>query len=92
MTTLGRKRISFLGMSNAKVIPGSIDESSLVEKGHFVIYTTDQKRDVVPLSSISSNIFVEFLKLSEEEFGLSSHDPIMLPCDAALLEYISSIV
>ncbi|XWS40256.1 hypothetical protein CRYUN_Cryun18bG0124900 [Craigia yunnanensis] len=31
-------------------------------------------------------------KLSEEEFGLSSHDPIMLPCNSALLEYIVFIV
>ncbi|XVE67244.1 hypothetical protein DITRI_Ditri08aG0144700 [Diplodiscus trichospermus] len=92
MTTLGRKRISFLGMSNAKVITGSIDESSVVEKGHFVIYTIDQKRHAVPLSFLSNNIFVELLKLSEEEFGLSSHDPIMLPCDSALLEYIVFIV
>ncbi|XVF00804.1 hypothetical protein REPUB_Repub04eG0033300 [Reevesia pubescens] len=90
MTVMGRKRISLLGMS--KVIAGSVDESSVVEKGHFVIYTTDQKRHVMPLSYLNNNIFVELLKLSEEEFGLSSHDPIRLPCDSASLEYIVFIV
>ncbi|XVE93955.1 hypothetical protein REPUB_Repub01dG0238700 [Reevesia pubescens] len=87
MIVMGRKRISLPGTS-----AGSVDESSVVEKGHFVIYTTDQKRHVVPLSYLSYNIFVELLKLSEEEFGLSSHAPIRLPCDSALLEYIVFIV
>ncbi|EOX97521.1 Uncharacterized protein TCM_006516 [Theobroma cacao] len=55
MTVMGRKRISFQGMANAKVIAGSDDKSSVAEKGHFVIYTTDQKRRVVPLAYLSSN-------------------------------------
>ncbi|XVF00803.1 hypothetical protein REPUB_Repub04eG0033200 [Reevesia pubescens] len=87
MTVMGRKRISLPG-----TFAGSVGESSVVEKGHFVIYTTDQKRHVMPLSYLSNNIFVELLKLSEDEFGLSSHDPIRLPCDSALLEYIVFIV
>ncbi|WRX13775.1 Small auxin-up RNA - like 10 [Theobroma cacao] len=55
MTVMGRKRISFQGMANAKVIAGSDDKSSVAEKGHFVIYTTDQKRRVFPLAYLSSN-------------------------------------
>lgn len=88
----GRKRVSLLGTSNSKVIAGGVEESSVAEKGHFVIYTADQKRHQVPLSYLSNSIFVELLKLSEEEFGLSSHGSIMLPCDLALLEYIIFIV
>ncbi|XWS55151.1 hypothetical protein CRYUN_Cryun10bG0150200 [Craigia yunnanensis] len=56
MTTLGRKRISSPGTSNAKVIAGSVDEPSVVDKGHFVIYTIDQKRHVVLFSYLSNNI------------------------------------
>ncbi|KAE8725990.1 SAUR auxin-responsive family protein [Hibiscus syriacus] len=92
MIVKGRKRFSLLGTSNAKVIAGGIDEPLVAEKGHFVIYTTDLKRYVVPLSYLSNNIFVELLKLSEEEFGLSSHVPMMLPCDSAVFKYIVSIV
>ncbi|XP_022726570.1 auxin-responsive protein SAUR61-like [Durio zibethinus] len=91
ITIMRKERISLPGTSNAKAIAGSVDESSVAEKGHFVIYTTDQMRHVVSLY-LSNNIFVELLKLSEEEFGLSSHDPIKLPCDSALLEYIVFIV
>ncbi|KAK8522657.1 hypothetical protein V6N13_115616 [Hibiscus sabdariffa] len=85
MTVKGRKRISLPGS-------GGIDESSVAAKGPFVIYTTDQKRHLVPLSCLSNNIFVELLQLSEEEFVLSSHGPIVLPCDSALFRYIVFIV
>lgn len=30
--------------------------------------------------------------MSEEEFGLSSHGPIRLPCDSALMNYIVLLV
>ncbi|WRX13777.1 Small auxin-up RNA - like 10 [Theobroma cacao] len=76
MTVMGRKRISFQGMANAKVIAGSDDKSSVAEKGHFVIYTTDQKRHVVPLAYLSSNIFLELLKLSRR--SLSPHSAKMI--------------
>ncbi|KAK8582623.1 hypothetical protein V6N13_069395 [Hibiscus sabdariffa] len=92
MIAKGRKRISLLRMSNAKVTAGDTDEPSVAEKGHFVIYTTDPKHHVVPLSYLRNNMIVELLKLSEEEFGLSSHGPIMLPCDSTLFKYIVSIV
>ncbi|MBA0766502.1 hypothetical protein Gotri_015536 [Gossypium trilobum] len=38
--------------------------SSLVDKGHFVIYTIDQKRFVIPLAYLRNTIFVELLKMS----------------------------
>ncbi|KAG4162898.1 hypothetical protein ERO13_D01G141448v2, partial [Gossypium hirsutum] len=58
-----RERVYLLRTSNAKVIAGGVDESPVAEKGHFVIYTADQKRHHVPLSYLSNNIFVELLKL-----------------------------
>ncbi|XP_031285185.1 auxin-responsive protein SAUR68-like [Pistacia vera] len=61
---------------------GNSNKSSVAEKGHFVVYTTDQKRFVFPLMYLNNDIFLELLKVSEEEFGLSSDGPITLPCDA----------
>ncbi|KAK3421121.1 hypothetical protein EUGRSUZ_G01816 [Eucalyptus grandis] len=62
------------------------------KKGHFVIYMTDGGRSTIPLQSLHSNIFEELLKMSEEEFGLSGDGPITVPCDAASMEYIVSLV
>ncbi|TYG81213.1 hypothetical protein ES288_D02G281100v1, partial [Gossypium darwinii] len=66
--------------------------SSLVDKGHFVIYTTDKKRFVIPLAFLRNTIFVELLKMSEEEFGLPSDGPITLPCDSVAMNYILSLL
>ncbi|KAJ0964014.1 hypothetical protein J5N97_029136 [Dioscorea zingiberensis] len=56
--------------------------SSVAEKGHFFVYTSDGKRFMVPLAYLDNNIFKELLKISEEEFGLPGDGPITLPCDA----------
>ncbi|XP_030461339.1 auxin-responsive protein SAUR64-like [Syzygium oleosum] len=82
-----RKRIALAG---ARVESNS--NSSVAEKGHFVIYTADGSRFMVPLQCLSSNIFQELFKMSEEEFGLSSDGPIIMPCDAASMEYIVLLV
>ncbi|KAK3227600.1 hypothetical protein Dsin_007462 [Dipteronia sinensis] len=66
--------------------------ASLAEKGHFVMYTFDQKHFVIPLAYRSNDIFRELLKLSEEEFGLSSDEPITLPCDAAFMTCTVSLI
>ncbi|KAK1370399.1 Auxin-responsive protein SAUR66 [Heracleum sosnowskyi] len=70
------------------------DEASLsvVSKGHFVVYTADQRRFVIPLVYLKSEIFRELLKLAEEEYGLQINKPIMLPCDAVFMEYAVSLV
>lgn len=52
------------------VLPGIIgnsDEASLsvVSKGHFVVYTADQRRFVIPLVYLKSEIFRELLKMAE---------------------------
>ncbi|KAJ0960623.1 hypothetical protein J5N97_001499 [Dioscorea zingiberensis] len=56
--------------------------SSVAEKGHFFVYTSDGKRFMVPLAYLDNNIFKKLLKISEEEFGLPGNGPITLPCDA----------
>ncbi|KAK3421132.1 hypothetical protein EUGRSUZ_G01829 [Eucalyptus grandis] len=83
LTASSRKRIALAG---AREEPNSA--SSVTEKGHFVIYTADGSRFMVPLQCLSSNIFQELFKMSKEEFGLSSDGPVTMPCDAASMEYI----
>ncbi|KAK4360033.1 hypothetical protein RND71_022262 [Anisodus tanguticus] len=85
-----RKRISL-------PINGSDDDScsissSIVEKGHFVVYTADQKRFVIPLAYLENEIIRELLSISEEEFGLPSGGSIILPCDSAIINYIISLI
>ncbi|KAJ4702237.1 Auxin-responsive protein [Melia azedarach] len=61
-------------------------------KGHFVVYSTDMRRFVIPLAYLHTNIFRELFRLSEEEFGLPIDGPIILPCNAALLAYVVYII
>ncbi|XP_031103250.1 auxin-responsive protein SAUR68-like [Ipomoea triloba] len=84
-----RRRISF-SKQNEEV--DSCSTSSAVNKGHFVIYTADQKRFVIPLSFLDNKIIRQLLEMSEEEFGLPSDGPITLPCDAVLMKYIISLL
>lgn len=44
--------------------------SVLADKGHFVVYTVDQNRFVIPLVSLNSGILRALLELSKNEFGL----------------------
>ncbi|XP_031125982.1 auxin-responsive protein SAUR68-like [Ipomoea triloba] len=84
-----RKRISFPSLNDDT---DCCSTSSAVNKGHFVVYTADQKRFVVPLSYLENEIIRQLLNMSEEEFGLPSDGPITLPCDAAFMNYIISLL
>ncbi|KAG7971527.1 hypothetical protein I3843_07G138800 [Carya illinoinensis] len=81
MAGIGRRTIS---------IP--IIRHRVADKGHFVVYTIDKNRFVVPLVYLRSRIFEELFRMSEEEFGLPKDGPITLPCDAAFLEYAVLVV
>ncbi|KAL2329181.1 hypothetical protein Fmac_022608 [Flemingia macrophylla] len=83
MAARNRKRISY---SN------HMHYSSTANKGHFVVYSIDQKRFEVPLKYLSMNVFRELLKWSEDEYGLPSNGPIMLPCDSVFLDYAISLL
>nr|XP_004250216.1 auxin-responsive protein SAUR68-like [Solanum lycopersicum] len=86
-----RKRISFpRNVSDADSC--STASSSTVEKGHFVVYTVDQARFVIPLVYLENEIIRQLLNMSEEEFGLPSGGPITLPCDSAFMDYIISLI
>ncbi|KAM0945340.1 putative small auxin-up RNA [Dioscorea sansibarensis] len=66
--------------------------SCIADKGHFFVYTSEGKRFMLPLAYLTNNIFKELLKISEEEFGLPGDGPITLPCDAASMEYVLSML
>jgi hypothetical protein len=56
------------------------------------MYTADGRRFEVPLVYLSTALFGEILKMSQEEFGFASDGKITLPCDAAVLEYVMSLL
>lgn len=62
------------------------------DRGHFVVYTIDGERFMIPLSYLNSKIFEELLKMSEDEFGLSNDGPIVIPCDASLVKHTISLI
>ncbi|KAK6932924.1 Small auxin-up RNA [Dillenia turbinata] len=66
--------------------------SSMANKGHFIVYTADGRRCLIPLSYLKFEIFKELLRMSREEFGLQSDRPIKLSCDAFFREYIVSLM
>ncbi|GAU43994.1 hypothetical protein TSUD_91730 [Trifolium subterraneum] len=85
MAARKRKRISY-ARNEADM------KSSSVNKGHFVVYSNDHKRFVIPLKHLTTNVFRELFKWSEEVFGLPTNGPIMLPCDSVFLDYAISLV
>ncbi|KAK3230922.1 hypothetical protein Dsin_002803 [Dipteronia sinensis] len=90
-----RKRVSFPRTNktvDAESCSTSSSPSSMVEKGHFVVYSADQTRFVIPLKYLENSIIKELLKMAEDEFGLPSSGPITLPCDAVFMEYAISLI
>ncbi|CAN4114735.1 unnamed protein product [Withania somnifera] len=86
-----RKRISFQ-RNGSDTDSCCTSSSSIVEKGHFVVYTADQTRFVIPLAYLENEVIRQLLNMSEEEFGLPSGGPITLPCDSVFMDYIVSLI
>ncbi|KAH0714038.1 hypothetical protein KY290_006904 [Solanum tuberosum] len=86
-----RKRILF-PRNDSDEDSCSTSSSSIIEKGHFVVYTADQARFVIPLVYLENEVIRQLLNMSEEEFGLPSGGPITLPCDSAFMNYIISLI
>ena len=91
MAALGRKRIS-LQRINKDVHEDSCSTSSVVDKGHFVVYSSDRRRFVILLAYLNSEIMRDLFQMSEEEFGIQSAGPIILPCDSVFLDYVISFI
>jgi hypothetical protein len=77
------EKAALLGM--AKEV-GECD-TTVVSKGHCVVYTVNGMRFKVPLVYHGAKVFTELLRMSQEEFGFVSSGHITLPCDAAVMEY-----
>ncbi|GKV23931.1 hypothetical protein SLEP1_g33603 [Rubroshorea leprosula] len=73
LAAIKRKRIT-LPMDN--VDADSCSTSSLVEKGHFVVYSIDKRHFVLPLEYLKKHIVRELFRLAEEEFGIPSGRPL----------------
>ncbi|KAJ4715915.1 Auxin-responsive protein [Melia azedarach] len=71
---------------------GAAQTSSAASRGHFVVYTTDNLKFTIPMKFLSRSVFVELLRMSEEEFGLPSSGPITLPCDSIFMNYVMSLI
>ncbi|PAN12906.2 hypothetical protein PAHAL_2G354600 [Panicum hallii] len=91
MAALARKRLTSTPTEEAEGSCGT--SSSMASKGHCVMYSADGRRFEVPLAYLGTVVFGELLMLSQEEFGFASDDgKITLPCDAAVVEYVMSLL
>ncbi|KAG1361035.1 Auxin-responsive protein SAUR36 [Cocos nucifera] len=90
VTSLGRRRFS-VARSGAR-LDSNACSTSVADKGHFIVYTSEGKRFMVPLAFLDSRIFQELFRMSEEVFGSPGDGPIMLPCDAVFMEYATSLL
>lgn len=88
MVAIGRKRIT--QTTTAKRAAAECRAvTSVAVKGHCMVYNSDGSRFEVPLEYLSTAVFSELLRMSQEEFGFAGGDDgrITLPCDAAVMEY-----
>ncbi|XVE99415.1 hypothetical protein REPUB_Repub03eG0196300 [Reevesia pubescens] len=92
MAAIKTKRITFSTRTAGDVETNNCSTSSMVEKGHFLVYSADEKRFVLPLEYLMNEIVMELFKLAEEEFGIPSNGHLTLPCDAAFMEYVIGLI
>ncbi|KAK6792073.1 hypothetical protein RDI58_011154 [Solanum bulbocastanum] len=90
-SSMQRKRISF-PRNDGDADRCSTSSSYIVDKDHFVVYTADQARFVVPLAYLENEVIRQLLSMSEEESGLPNGGPITFPCDSAFMSYIISLI
>ncbi|GMN38256.1 hypothetical protein TIFTF001_007496 [Ficus carica] len=91
LAAIRRKNITLPRAASLREAGGGGTSMSTAEKGHFVVYTIDSRRFVLPLGYLKSGIFRELLKLAEEEFGLPRNGPLTLPFDVAFMEYLLAL-
>ena len=91
VAALGGKRIS-LQRINRGVEADSCSTSTVADKGHFVVYSLDRRRFVIPLAYLNNEIFKELFQMSEEDFGIQSAGPIILPRDSVFMDYVISFI
>ncbi|KAM0851595.1 hypothetical protein ACQ4PT_052293 [Festuca glaucescens] len=92
MAAMGRKMLTRTTSMARGATDGRCATSSVAVKGHFVVYTADGARFEVLLPYLGTTIVGELLRMSYAEFGFSSDRRIMLPCDAAVMEYVMCLL
>ncbi|KAK1592573.1 hypothetical protein Q3G72_027278 [Acer saccharum] len=95
MIKINPKRLDELPAAKHRRIsyPGT-DESldgSAADIGHLCTRPTRQ-RFMVPLECLSRTLFIELLRITQEEYGLPSHGAITVPCDSTMFEYVVPLV
>ncbi|WCJ18918.1 SAUR-like auxin-responsive protein family [Euphorbia peplus] len=88
MAALKRRRITFQSHTDTT----SCSTSAKAEKGYFAVYSADQKRFLLPLEYLSSELIIELFNMAEDEFGLPGNGPLTLPCDAEIMEYAIGLI
>ena len=91
VAAMGRRR-RIVVPRNDSAKDSTVTGKSRPEKGNLAVYTADGRRFVLPLAYFHNPIFVELLKMSEEEFGLPGNGPITLPCEGVFMDYVVSLV
>ncbi|XP_057974355.1 auxin-responsive protein SAUR36 [Malania oleifera] len=78
--------------TSSKKLSEIIEKWRKRKKGHFVVYTRDGKRFVLPLYYLNHPIFRVLLEMAEEEFGSTVHGPLQVPCEEGLMYSILSLL
>ncbi|KAI8024984.1 Auxin-responsive protein SAUR66 [Camellia lanceoleosa] len=91
LVKMARKWQKFAAM-RTKRISFTKNVDTAIDKGHFAVYTADQKCFVIPLVYLNNDIFRVLLKMAEEEYGLPRDGLITLPCDAVFMDYAVSLI
>ena len=92
IAAIKRKRITSPQTIISSTDASSCSTSSKAEKGHFVVYSTDRKRFLLPLEYLNNELIRKLFDMAEDEFGLASNEPLTLPCEAQLLEYAITLI
>uniref|UniRef100_A0ACD5XV84 Uncharacterized protein n=1 Tax=Avena sativa TaxID=4498 RepID=A0ACD5XV84_AVESA len=86
------QRMVVVGGKQTADTDGCCSTASVADRGHCVMYTADGSRFKVPLVYLATMLFSELLRISQEEFGFSSHGRITLPFDASVMEYMMCLI
>ncbi|OAY39484.1 auxin-responsive protein SAUR68-like [Manihot esculenta] len=91
MAAMRRRRIT-LPQTFGSIDSNSCSTSTVAEKGHFVVYSADEKRFLLPLEYLNNEMIKKLFNMAEEEFGLQTKGPLVLPCDSDLMEYTIALI
>ncbi|WCJ18890.1 SAUR-like auxin-responsive protein family [Euphorbia peplus] len=92
MAALKRRRITLESHTIGTTDTRSCSTSAKAEKGYFAVYSSDQKRFLLPLEYLNNEIIIELFNMAEDEFGLPGSGHLRLPCEAEIMEYAIGLI